>query len=88
MTVLILICYVLPILLWADLLNAVYKITKAEGDDVLLIHAIIAAIIALIPIVNLVFLVLVVRAISDMSKDDLDMLVKYSTVLKILFKKI
>ena len=88
MTILFLLCYVLPVLLWIDLLSASYKISKEEESDVLLIHAIIAVIIALAPIVNLVFLVLVIRAIIDMSDDDLTMLAKYSTVFKILFKKI
>ena len=88
MTILFLLCYVLPVLLWADLLSASYKISKEEESDVLLIHAIIAVIIALVPIVNLVFLVLVIRAIIDMSDNDLTMLAKYSTVFKILFKKI
>lgn len=80
--------YVLPVLLWIDLLSASYKISKAEGDDVLLIYAIIAVIIALAPVVNLVFLVLAIRAIIDMSNEDLDMLSKYSMVFKFLFKKI
>ncbi len=80
--------YILPVLLWADLFQAAYKITKEEEDDVLLIHAIIGIILALCPIVNLVFLVLVVRAVIDMSNDDYATLAKYSIAFKILFKKI
>lgn len=63
--------YILPVLLWVDLLQATYKITKEEEDDVLLIHAIIGIVLALCPVVNLVFfLVLVIRAVADMSGDD------------------
>lgn len=48
--------YILPVLLWVDLLQATYKIAKEEEeDDVLLIHAIIGIVLALCPIVNLVF---------------------------------
>lgn len=61
--------YILPVLLWVDLLQATYKIAKEE-DDVLLIHAIIGIVLALCPVVNLVFLVLVIRAVADMSGDD------------------
>jgi hypothetical protein len=80
--------YILPVLLWADLLQATYKITKEEEDDVLLIHAIIGIVLALCPVVNLVFLVLVIRAVADMSGDDWTTLAKYSIVFKILFRKI
>lgn len=80
--------YILPVLLWVDLLQATYKITKEEEDDVLLIHAIIGIVLALCPVVNLVFLVLVVRAVADMSGDDWTTLAKYSIVFKILFRKI
>ena len=56
--------YILPVLLWVDLLQATYKIAKEEEeDDVLLIHAIIGIVLALCPIVNLVFLVLVIRCL-------------------------
>ncbi len=79
--------YILPVLLWVDLLQATYKIAKEE-DDVLLIHAIIGIVLALCPIVNLVFLVLVIRAVADMSGDDWTTLAKYSIVFKILFRKI
>lgn len=75
--------YILPVLLWVDLLQATYKIAKEE-DDVLLIHAIIGIVLALCPVVNLVFLVLVIRA----SGDDWTTLAKYSIVFKILFRKI
>lgn len=82
--------YILPVLLWVDLLQATYKIAKEEEeDDVLLIHAIIGIVFALCPIVNLVFLVsLVIRAVADMSGDDWTTLAKYSIVFKILFRKI
>jgi hypothetical protein len=80
--------YILPVLLWVDLLQATYKITKEEEDDVLLIHAIIGIVLALCPVVNLVFLVLVIRAVADMSGDDWTTLAKYSIVFKILFRKI
>lgn len=81
--------YILPVLLWVDLLQATYKIVKEEEeDDVLLIHAIIGIVLALCPIVNLVFLVLVIRAVADMSGDDWTTLAKYSIVFKILFRKI
>lgn len=79
--------YILPVLLWVDLLQATYKIAKEE-DDVLLIHAIIGIVLALCPVVNLVFLVLVIRAVADMSGDDWTALAKYSIVFKILFRKI
>lgn len=79
--------YILPVLLWVDLLQATYKIAKEE-DDVLLIHAIIGIVLALCPVVNLVFLVLVIRAVADMSGDDWTTLAKYSIVFKILFRKI
>ena len=80
--------YILPVLLWVDLLQAIYKITKEEEDDVLLIHAIIGIVLALCPVVNLVFLVLVIQAVADMSGDDWTALAKYSIVFKILFRKI
>lgn len=80
--------YILPVLLWVDLLQATYKITKEEEDDVLLIHAIIGIVLALCPVVNLVFLVLVIQAVADMSGDDWTTLAKYSIVFKILFRKI
>lgn len=79
--------YILPVLLWVDLLQATYKIAKEE-DDVLLIHAIIGIVLALCPVVNLVFLVLVILAVADMSGDDWTTLAKYSIVFKILFRKI
>lgn len=42
--------YILPVLLWVDLLQATYKIAKEEEeDDVLLIHAIIGIVLALCP---------------------------------------
>lgn len=80
--------YILPVLLWVDLLQATYKIAKEEEEDVLLIHAIIGIVLALCPVVNLVFLVLVIRAVADMSGDDWTTLAKYSIVFKILFRKI
>lgn len=79
--------YILPILLFIDLLQACYKIAKEEGDEILVIHAIIGILLALCPVINLVFLVLVVRALED-SLDDFDILAKYSVVCRILFKKI
>lgn len=79
--------YILPVLLFADLLHASYKIAKEEGDEILVIHAIIGIFLALCPVINLVFLVLVVRALED-SIDDFDILAKYSVVCRILFKKI
>ena len=79
--------YILPVLLFADLLHACYKIAKEEGDEILVIHAIIGIFLALCPVINLVFLVLVVRALED-SLDDFDILAKYSVVCRILFKKI
>ena len=80
--------YILPVLLFADLLHACYKIAKEEGDEILVLHAIIGIVLALCPIVNLVFLVLVIRAVADMSGDDWTTLAKYSIVFKILFRKI
>ena len=68
-----------------DLLITAYKLAKGEGDEVLLIHAIIGVLATLI---NLAFLILIFRAISDMSKDEMDELSKYSMVFKFLFKKI
>lgn len=79
--------YILPVLLFADLLHASYKIAKEEGDEILVIHAIIGIFLALCPVINLVFLVLVVRALED-SINDFDILTKYSVVCRILFKKI
>lgn len=79
--------YILPVLLFADLLHASYKIAKEEGDEILVIHAIIGIFLALCPVINLVFLVLVVRALED-SINDFDILAKYSVVCRILFKKI
>jgi hypothetical protein len=82
----ILIFYVLPVLLLTDLLITAYKLAKGEG--VLLIHAIIGVLATLIPLINLAFLILIFRAISDMSKDEMDELSKHSIVFKFLFKKI
>lgn len=79
--------YILPVLLFVDLLHASYKIAKEEGDEILVIHAIIGILAALCPVINLVFLVLVVRALED-SIDDFNILAKYSVVCRILFKKI
>lgn len=84
----ILIFYVLPILLLTDLLTTAYKLAKEEGNEVLLIHAIIGVLATLIPLINLAFLVLIFRAISDMSKDEMDEFSKHSIVFKFLFKKI
>ena len=61
----ILIFYVLPVLLLTDLLITAYKLAKGEGDEVLLIHAIIGVLATLIPLINLAFLILIFRAISD-----------------------
>lgn len=80
--------YVLPVLLLTNLLITAYKLTKGEGDEVLLIHAIIGVLAALIPLINLIFLISIFRAISDMSKDEMDELSKHSIVFKFLFKKI
>ena len=80
--------YVLPVLLLTDLLITAYKIAKGEGDEVLIINAIIGVLAALIPLINLIFLILIFRAISDMSKDEMDELSKHSIVFKFLFKKI
>lgn len=80
--------YVLPVLLLTDLLITAYKLAKGEGDEVLLIHAIIGVLAALIPLINLIFLILIFRAISDMPKDEMDELSKHSIVFKFLFKKI
>lgn len=80
--------YVLPVLLLTDLLITAYKLTKGEGDEVLLIHATIGVLAALIPLINLIFLISIFRAISDMSKDEMDELSKHSIVFKFLFKKI
>ena len=79
--------YILPVLLLVDLLQASYKIIKEEGDEILVIHAIIGILATLCPVINLVFLVLATRAIED-SRDDFDILAKYSVVCRILFKKI
>ena len=49
----ILIFYVLPVLLLTDLLITAYKLAKGEGDEVLLIHAIIGVLATLIPLINL-----------------------------------
>ena len=84
----ILIFYVLPILLLTDLLTTAYKLSKGEGNEVLLIHAIIGVLATLIPLINLAFLVLIFRAMSDMSKDEMDEFSKHSIVFKFLFKKI
>ena len=84
----ILIFYVLPVLLLTDLLITAYKLAKGEGDEVLLIYAITGVLATLIPLINLAFLILIFRAISDMSKDEMDKLSKYSMVFKFLFKKI
>lgn len=81
----ILIFYVLPVLLLTDLLITAYKLAKGEGDEVLLIHAIIGVLAALIPLINLI---LIFRAMSDMSKDEMDELSKHSIIFKFLFKKI
>lgn len=84
----ILIFYVLPILLLTDLLTAAYKLAKGEGNEVLLIHAINGVLATLIPLINLAFLVLIFRAMSDMSKDEMDEFSKHSIVFNFLFKKI
>ena len=68
--------------------STAYKLAKGEGDEVLLIHAIIGVLATLIPLINLAFLILIFRAISDMSKDEMDELSKHSIVFKFLFKKI
>lgn len=68
-----------------DLLITAYKLAKGEGDEVLLIHAIIGVLAALIPLINLI---LIFRAMSDMSKDEMDELSKHSIIFKFLFKKI